>query len=98
MLQAERDRQTAAPPAMNGERQAEMLAEAKLLRQHKGRLETRMKILEDHNKQLEAQLRRLRHLLEQVGPIHHSSYAMPHHHLFSRKYECREIVTKSGEV
>lgn len=66
MLQAERDRQ-AAPPTMNGDRQAEMLAEAKLLRQHKGRLETRMKILEDHNKQLEAQLRRLRHLLEQVG-------------------------------
>lgn len=44
----------------------EMLAEAKLLRQHKGRLEARMRILEDHNRQLEAQLQRLRHLLEQV--------------------------------
>lgn len=43
----------------------EMLAEAKLLRQHKGRLEARMRILEDHNRQLEAQLQRLRHLLEQ---------------------------------
>ena len=45
----------------------EMLAEAKLLRQHKGRLEARMKILEDHNQQLEAQLSRLRQLLDQVS-------------------------------
>ena len=45
---------------------AEMLAEAKLLRQHKGRLESRMKILEDHNQQLEAQLKRLKQLLEAV--------------------------------
>lgn len=48
-------------------RDAEMIAEAKLLRQHKSRLESRMKILEDHNKQLEAQLLRLRQLLDQVG-------------------------------
>ena len=48
-------------------REAEMLAEAKLLRQHKGRLETRMQILEDHNRQLEAQLMRLRQLLDQVS-------------------------------
>lgn len=47
----------------------EMIAEAKLLRQHKGRLESRMRILEDHNKQLEAQLQRLRHLLDQVRTI-----------------------------
>ena len=33
----------------------EMIQEAKLLRQHKGRLEARMQILEDHNRQLEAQ-------------------------------------------
>ena len=46
---------------------AEMLAEAKLLRQHKGRLEARMRILEDHNHQLEAQLQRLRQLLDQVS-------------------------------
>lgn len=47
----------------------EMIAEAKLLRQHKGRLESRMRILEDHNKQLEAQLQRLRHLLDQVRTL-----------------------------
>ena len=47
-------------------RDAELIAEAKLLRQHKGRLEARMQILEDHNKQLESQLHRLRQLLEQV--------------------------------
>ena len=43
-----------------------MLAEAKLLRQHKGRLEARMGILEEHNRQLEAQLHRLRQLLDEV--------------------------------
>ena len=48
-------------------RDTEMIAEAKLLRQHKGRLEARMQILEDHNRQLEAQLQRLRQLLEQVS-------------------------------
>ncbi|XP_066556846.1 utrophin isoform X3 [Amia ocellicauda] len=48
-----------------GPEEAELLAEAKLLRQHKGRLEARMQILEDHNKQLESQLHRLRQLLEQ---------------------------------
>ncbi|XP_058880101.1 dystrophin-like isoform X2 [Acipenser ruthenus] len=48
-----------------GPAEAELLAEAKLLRQHKGRLEARMQILEDHNKQLESQLHRLRQLLEQ---------------------------------
>uniref|UniRef100_A0A803VQN5 Dystrophin related protein 2 n=1 Tax=Ficedula albicollis TaxID=59894 RepID=A0A803VQN5_FICAL len=44
----------------------ELLAEARILRQHKSRLETRMQILEDHNKQLESQLHRLRELLLQV--------------------------------
>ncbi|XP_016079391.1 PREDICTED: utrophin [Miniopterus natalensis] len=47
---------------------SELIAEAKLLRQHKGRLEARMQILEDHNKQLESQLHRLRQLLEQPEP------------------------------
>uniref|UniRef100_A0A3P9HA80 ZZ-type domain-containing protein n=1 Tax=Oryzias latipes TaxID=8090 RepID=A0A3P9HA80_ORYLA len=47
--------------------EADLLAEAKLLRQHKGRLEARMHILEDHNKQLESQLHRLRQLLHQVN-------------------------------
>jgi hypothetical protein len=46
-------------------RDAELLTEAKLLRQHKGRLEARMQVLEDHNRQLEAQLQRLRQLLDQ---------------------------------
>lgn len=44
----------------------DMMAEARLLRQHKGRLEARMQILEDHNRQLEAQLQRLRQLLDEV--------------------------------
>ncbi|KAG8192219.1 hypothetical protein JTE90_014082 [Oedothorax gibbosus] len=47
----------------------DMLAEAKLLRQHKGRLEARMQILEDHNRQLEAQLHRLRELLDEPQPV-----------------------------
>lgn len=45
----------------------DMVAEARLLRQHKGRLEARMQILEDHNRQLEAQLQRLRQLLDEVS-------------------------------
>ncbi|KAF7278085.1 dystrophin [Rhynchophorus ferrugineus] len=44
----------------------DVLAEARLLRQHKGRLEARMQILEDHNRQLEAQLQRLRQLLDET--------------------------------
>ncbi|XP_068153853.1 dystrophin, isoforms A/C/F/G/H isoform X4 [Drosophila tropicalis] len=48
-----------------GEHGQDMMAEAKLLRQHKGRLEARMQILEDHNRQLEAQLQRLRQLLDE---------------------------------
>ena len=50
-------------------RDSELLAEAKLLRQHKGRLEARMQVLEDHNRQLEAQLQRLRQLLDQVKQV-----------------------------
>ncbi|XP_057678850.1 dystrophin isoform X3 [Corythoichthys intestinalis] len=53
-----------APSASHPD-EADLLAEAKLLRQHKGRLEARMHILEDHNKQLESQLHRLRQLLHQ---------------------------------
>ena len=59
-------RQGIADGDCDGSRDAEMIAEAKLLRQHKGRLEARMQILEDHNRQLEAQLLRLRQLLDQV--------------------------------
>ncbi|XP_065164491.1 dystrophin [Atheta coriaria] len=47
--------------------QHDVVAEARLLRQHKGRLEARMQILEDHNRQLEAQLQRLRQLLDEPG-------------------------------
>ncbi|XP_069708268.1 utrophin isoform X5 [Phaenicophaeus curvirostris] len=54
-----------AVPPQHASEDAELIAEAKLLRQHKGRLEARMQILEDHNKQLESQLHRLRQLLEQ---------------------------------
>ncbi|XP_076373889.1 LOW QUALITY PROTEIN: dystrophin-like [Tachypleus tridentatus] len=49
-------------------RDDELIAEAKLLRQHEGRLEARMQILEDHNRQLEAQLQRLRQLLDEPQP------------------------------
>ncbi|KAI3351611.1 hypothetical protein L3Q82_020452, partial [Scortum barcoo] len=52
-------------PTADGQQDEELLAEARVLRQHKTRLETRMQILEDHNKQLESQLRRLRELLLQ---------------------------------
>jgi hypothetical protein len=75
-LQAEyerlRARQTITPGSTPGDDSFgpapsnDMLAEAKLLRQHKGRLEARMQILEDHNRQLEAQLQRLRQLLDEV--------------------------------
>ncbi|XP_048461151.1 dystrophin-related protein 2 [Rhincodon typus] len=54
-----------SPSSPLSPRDTELLAEARLLRQHKTRLETRMQILEDHNKQLESQLKRLRELLLQ---------------------------------
>ncbi|XP_072482512.1 dystrophin-related protein 2 isoform X4 [Notamacropus eugenii] len=56
------------PDAAQDPRNEELLAEARLLRQHKSRLETRMQILEDHNRQLESQLLRLRELLLQPPP------------------------------
>lgn len=62
----EEEEQEAPPTPCRDE---EMLAEAKLLRQHKGRLEARMQILEDHNRQLEEQLHRLRQLLDEVRII-----------------------------
>ena len=45
----------------------EILQEAKMLREHKGRLESRMKILEDHNLQLESQLGKLKMMLHEVN-------------------------------
>jgi len=59
-------------PNNNGE--VDMVSEARMLRQHKGRLEARMQILEDHNRQLEAQLQRLRQLLEEVSEKYINSY------------------------
>ncbi|PKU36588.1 dystrophin-related protein 2 [Limosa lapponica baueri] len=56
---------TGCPESVQDPRNDELLAEARILRQHKTRLETRMQILEDHNKQLESQLHRLRELLLQ---------------------------------
>uniref|UniRef100_A0A7M4ETC0 Dystrophin related protein 2 n=1 Tax=Crocodylus porosus TaxID=8502 RepID=A0A7M4ETC0_CROPO len=55
-----------SPESVQDPHSDELLAEARILRQHKSRLETRMQILEDHNKQLESQLHRLRELLLQV--------------------------------
>ena len=45
----------------------EILQEARMLREHKGRLESRMKILEDHNIQLESQLGKLKMMLHEVS-------------------------------
>ena len=56
---------------MNGSRSVpsdvEILQEAKMLREHKGRLESRMNILEDHNLQLETQLGKLKMMLHEVS-------------------------------
>jgi len=47
--------------------EAEMLAEAAMLREHRNRLENRMVILEEHNRQLESQLSKLKQILEPGG-------------------------------
>ena len=44
--------------------EAEMLAEAAMLREHRARLENRMTLLEEHNRQLENQLGKLKQILE----------------------------------
>ena len=68
-LSSSPDETTPVPHGPTGVSDVErdMLAEARLLRQHKTRLEARMKILEEHNRQLEAQLGRLRQLLDEVN-------------------------------
>ncbi|XP_028840391.1 dystrophin-related protein 2-like isoform X2 [Denticeps clupeoides] len=63
-------------PRSSGGQEVALLAEAKVLRQHKGRLETRMQILEDHNRQLESQLQRLRKVLLQSTDDSESSESM----------------------
>ncbi|KAF8561127.1 hypothetical protein P879_07138 [Paragonimus westermani] len=45
----------------------ELATEARLLREHRGRLEVRMQQLEDHNKQLEQKMQRLRQYLVSGG-------------------------------
>ena len=55
---------TSVPPMTS---EAEILHEAKMLREHKDRLESRMRLLEVHNKQLEMQLGKLRQLLNAPG-------------------------------
>ncbi|CAH0384103.1 unnamed protein product [Bemisia tabaci] len=65
-LQAEYERlRMSRAPSKGTLPDCDMAAEAKMLRQHEGRLEARMQILEDHNRQLEAQLQRLRQLLDE---------------------------------
>lgn len=56
-----------SPAGSSGGQDEALLAEARVLRQHRGRLETRMQILEEHNRQLESQLHRLRTLLLKVN-------------------------------
>ncbi|XP_072385171.1 dystrophin isoform X1 [Diabrotica undecimpunctata] len=68
LLQEYDQLQRGSNPIPQPQPQHDVLAEARLLRQHKGRLEARMQILEDHNRQLEAQLQRLRQLLDEPGP------------------------------
>jgi hypothetical protein len=50
-----------------GLRENQIMEEARLLRQHEGRLEARMKILENHNRLLDTQLKHLRFLLNNVS-------------------------------
>merc|ERR1719278_2249652 len=56
-----------APQETGASSDAEMLAEAALLREHRNRLENRMVILEEHNRQLETQLHKLKGILEPGG-------------------------------
>ena len=58
-------------PPMTSE--AEILHEAKMLREHKDRLESRMKLLAVHNNQLEMQLGKLRTLLDPNPPSQNGS-------------------------
>ena len=55
---------------MNSIQPNAILTEAKLLREHKGKLESRMKVLEEHNQQLISQLGKLKCYL---GPVNNTS-------------------------
>ena len=58
-------------PMVNNKEES-LIAEARALRQHKGRLESRMELLEEQNQELESQLDRLRKLLEPDSPVKES--------------------------
>lgn len=72
MLQAEFESLQGPEGTLNGFHRAQLvsnkeeslIAEARALRQHKGRLESRMELLEEQNHELESQLERLRKLLQ----------------------------------
>jgi hypothetical protein len=49
------------------DKETQILAEARALRQHEDRLEARMKILENHNRLLDSQLKQLKSLLNNVS-------------------------------
>uniref|UniRef100_A0A669F4B3 Dystrophin related protein 2 n=1 Tax=Oreochromis niloticus TaxID=8128 RepID=A0A669F4B3_ORENI len=85
-------------PTAGGQQDEELLAEARVLRQHKTRLETRMQILEDHNKQLESQLRRLRELLLQVSDDWAKNPLQRHERLIGRYHQhlIAVLAAKSG--
>ncbi|KAL2094190.1 hypothetical protein ACEWY4_008909 [Coilia grayii] len=55
------------PGEPSGGQDEALLVEARVLKQHRGRLETRMQILQEHNQQLESQLHRLRALLKTLS-------------------------------
>uniref|UniRef100_A0A671RQT8 Utrophin n=1 Tax=Sinocyclocheilus anshuiensis TaxID=1608454 RepID=A0A671RQT8_9TELE len=78
--------------------EADLLAEAKLLRQHKGRLEARMQILEDHNKQLESQLYRLRQLLHQVSHLLVNCLPRRHFNRYEFLHQCANSNSDLAEV
>ena len=70
---------SAAGAQTNGD--VDVAADARLLRQHKGRLETKMRILEEHNEQLDSQLRRLRQLLHDSQQVSARPSPRPSLHL-----------------
>lgn len=55
---------------IKSDKDSQILAEARALRQHEDRLEARMKILENHNRLLDTQLKQLKNLLNNVSRIH----------------------------
>ncbi|KGL96664.1 Dystrophin-related protein 2, partial [Charadrius vociferus] len=94
---------TGSPESVQDPRNDELLAEARILRQHKSRLETRMQILEDHNKQLESQLHRLRELLlqppaETDGNQSEGSQAKEKEHNTPDTEAADEVEAKTQEV